>query len=418
MLLRRTRIARQTLVWSPNNAGFAERTVAVRNAAKAAGASPVSADRAKADFRSYCADQSADPVQSGVPVAHFVQYLRDVRASGRTTELLLRDMGCFVFDGPTMRLSDAEADSAPLGHEADIAAFAASLPPDGLDADAAKAALSAQHPNFSPKGVGCISVRDALNRFPHLVNVASEGAGEWRVRRVAQSTARATGASEGAGDTSAAPAMSDAEVLAALDTALLEAYNTRSARLGRTAGDRGVWEDIEPLLRTVPASLRDAVKDLPAALANLPSMQTSATELLRPARRLRGVNLFVDGDGLTSLHLDAILSRVRVDVAASSAKVVRAAATPALTTEDAITPLDIPTYMAVEAAAEHLRRSEALVLRDVVYVCSDAKVDTYAAKVAHAVKFPDAEVWVVSPARELCVASWKVDAASDVEATA
>jgi hypothetical protein len=64
-------------------------------------------------------------------------------------------------------------------------------------------------------------------------------------------------------------------------------------------------------------------------------------------------------------------------------------------------------YHCVERAAAAFRASHGVVLRDVVYVCSDAMYDAYCDYVAQAVRFPDAEVWVASPTRERRVQTWR-----------
>jgi hypothetical protein len=368
----------------------------------------------RADYRRFCAEQNVSML-AGVPTAAFVRYLERVRKAGPTAELQLRDMGCFAFNGPRVALASTDGDESPLAYEDELKKFALSLPVEGLPADEIKAKLMRDLPAFTPKLVGAVTVRDVFTRFSHLFQI-TRGGDTWIVKSVVRPStpvgaaalpgARATtDAATTAGDESAPPVMlAEDKLIRTVDAALLEAYAERTARRGLKGSE---WLDVEPLLRGVDARLRSQIASWAATVPQLPSFDVHAELVVRPVRRPRAAHVFVDGDGLTAHHLDVMTSRFRVAAATATTTVMRQASTPALTADDIVTPMDMPTYMALEAAAEKLRRSHHIVLRDVVFMCCDARADMYVEQVAKAVPFPDAEVYVLTPTREVLVASWK-----------
>lgn len=127
-----------------------------------------------------------------------------------------------------------------------------------------------------------------------------------------------------------------------------------------------------------------ALKAAQSSSSILEGLECKPVLRIRPKQKRRGFHVFVDADGLTKREAQDALDLLAVDQRTSTHVVVRHASTGAHGAHDTITTYDMPPYLLLEKHARVLCAGHgkgAPVLKDLVFVCSDALFEVYARSV-------------------------------------
>lgn len=167
------------------------------------------------------------------------------------------------------------------------------------------------------------------------------------------------------------------------------------------------WSEEE--LRIVLAEILPLVTNgMPASASSILDGCTATPSVtFRPKPVVRGVHLFVDADDLHVDEVQRLATLVGVDWTKSTTFTVRQPGTSQHSPRDVVASHFIPSYMLIERQLLSLRDTMPVVLKDVIILCADTKVELYANHVLRgggvgattAAMFPDAKCFVCSPQR-------------------
>ena len=351
----------------------------------AAGFRSASSQQVALEFRRFCEEQVA-PVATGVPSAAFAAHIaRTQQVPLSIAETVIRDSGCFEFEGTRTLLRQSSrqdvADFVPAMGE-----IAARIPPSGVGATKMKELIAELAPNFSPSAIGAYTLRDALQMFPGVFVVEPAAKGKWLVKPATRhqpaGSANSSGTNKGAN--------SDSNSAAAVT--LLELISKHST------GTSGA--SLSSILRTVPPTSPLAGmsrQDVIGLLDELePLVDVSFQVRLRPRLPPRGCYAFVDGDGVSPADVAAIFAACGYTNAQSVKTVVRRGASLPHGANDIVLDERVPAYMGLECQALRTTASAGAILKDVIYICAPHAFQLFRDRVAPSVAFPDAEVFVAS----------------------
>ena len=143
-------------------------------------------------------------------------------------------------------------------------------------------------------------------------------------------------------------------------------------------------------------------------IMHLRTLEYRGKLLVKPKWKPRGVHLLVDGDHLGGHEaVQQLCSDTMVDLRRSTLFVARKQRSEPITDNDAVVANNVPTYMVLERGAQRLRAQKSLILKDVVIFCADHMLEMYRDNFNNAVTFPDAEVFIITPQRQIMIASWR-----------
>jgi hypothetical protein len=269
--------------------------------------------------------------------------------------------------------------------------IAARIPAAGISGSQLQAMLEDEFPAFSPVLVGAMTLKEAVQNYPDLLQVEESGhpTSKWYVRSV-KSSAFLNGVP-----------LSPSSCKAQAALRKIQQFCVKRASQGRNS-----YIALENAM--AQTELEDVAIVDELLRGTHPGLDVQAGVRVKPKRIPRTIVAFVDGDALPAVAVNEMCNEINVLKDSSSVLIVRQGGSHALTNIDTICPDVIPTYLCIEKHARELRLRRPDVRQDVVYMCSASQFLTYAEHVAPLNPFPDADVYVCCPSKIALVMPKKV----------
>jgi hypothetical protein len=318
------------------------------------------------EFRRFCDEQVA-PVALGVPSAAFAAHVARIRhLTLAAAETLIRDSGCFTFEGSrTLLAAPARRDVSDFTPA--MMEIAKRIPASGVGATRIKELLSELAPTFSPAAIGTYTLRDALQMFPCVLTLEAAAKGKWLVKPAVHLSPQV--------DTTSTAAVQ-----------LLEHVVRRCSSAGGPAQ-----------LSSIAHSMGVSRAEIAAVLKGLDSVLDVTFDIkIRPKCTSRACIAFVDGNGVSVEDVESVFSSLGYSAPRSHVIVVRHGMSVAHGPDDVVVDDRVPCYMAVEQQALLTRAAASVVLKDVVYICAPEQFHMFRDNVGSSVDFPDAMIFVAS----------------------
>nr|CCC89376.1 conserved hypothetical protein [Trypanosoma congolense IL3000] len=257
---------------------------------------------------------------------------------------------------------------------------AAKLPSTSVTGSQFRAIVEDEAPYFQPSAVGALSLKEVLQRHPHLFLVDTDATGKWTVRSAA--------------------AESDGGTTRGVSNSLRIVDACRRKVL---AGHRNEFTSLRVLMREENITSKGVLRDLMKSDDLNKHLQIRFSVKVRPKRAVVNAHCFVDGDEIGIQAVDAMWKEMNLS-AESTRLVARQSSSHKHSSADIIAPGDMPTYAVLERRVRELALSQPVILRDIIYMCSLKQFSVYADHVAKLNPFPDADVYVCCPSKVRLVA--------------
>ena len=368
--------------------------------------SPFGETEAMLEFKKYCTDHNVRE-ELGVHKASFLSFLESNGLIGG--ERTLRQVGGLKFKGQRVFLPAVHSDPVARYHPA-MARLAAELPRGGATQAEVKEMLATLAPGFLPSVRGLLTFNEAMAMFPDLFYIGSK-VNQWSLKprpNVAPPLLE-----------SQAPNPHQVELESMMRQAL--ASHRKKHNVQGTH-----WVDCENLVVDMQEALKKQGRSEDEAwgpdhwvsrIMQLRTLEYRGKLLIKPRWKPRGAHLLVDADGVGGeASVSTLADQIMVDLQASTLFVARQQRTDPVTSNDIVVQPGVPTYMVLERGAQRLKQKMHVVLKDVVIMCADHQFETYRDNFCRAVPFPDAEVFIVSPERQVMISSWRWPEKTMVEA--
>ncbi|RNE97178.1 uncharacterized protein Tco025E_09519 [Trypanosoma conorhini] len=330
-------------------------------------------------FRRSCAAEGvglhegvSEDVLASAIVDRGVTSLADAKAQ-------LRSSSAFRIDAGVVYLA-ADGDCERSQLESMLLRVAAKIPASGVSGSQLQAILEDEAPHFQPSVVGALSLKDAVRSFPHIFLLESEPAGKWTVRSVASALPGASACGKGG------------------PHGIVDFCRRRALM-----GHQGAYTPLRLAMQKTGITEKDLLKQLVMNEEVARVLQVKLSVRLRPKRAPTNAFCFVDGDEIGPAAVEAMGKGLTLSDK-STRVVARHPASPKHSSADIIVPEEMPTYAVLELKARELLLRQAVILQDVIYMCSSNQFTVYAEKVARLNAFPDADVYVCCPSRVKLVA--------------
>lgn len=349
------------------------------------------------EFKRYCTEHNCRE-ELGVPKNSFLSFLESNGLQGG--ERLLRLVGGLKFKGQRVFLPAVHSDPVARYHPA-MARLAAELPRGGATQAEVKEMLATLAPGFLPSVRGLLTFNEAMAMFPDLFYIGSK-VNQWSLKP----------------RPNVAPPLLESQALNPKQVEF-ESMMRQALQYVRLKNhlQASHWVDCENLVLQMQDELKKQEKDEDEAwgpdhwvtrIMHLRTLEYRGKLLVKPKWKPRGVHLLVDADRLGGHEVvQKLCEATMVDLRRSSLFVARQQRSEAITDNDAVVANGVPTYMVLERGAERLRHGRSLVLKDVMIFCADHMLEMYRDHFNSAVTFPDADVYIVTPLRQIMIASWR-----------
>ncbi|RNF08816.1 hypothetical protein TraAM80_02558 [Trypanosoma rangeli] len=291
----------------------------------------------------------------------------------------LRSSSVFRIDAGVVYMA-ADGDCERSQVELMLLKVAAKIPSTGVSGSQLQAILEDEVPYFQPSVVGALSLKDAIQSYPHIFLVESEPAGKWTVKPV-------TGAPPGASTCGKDGPHGIVD------------FCRRRALMGH----QGAYVPLRLAMQKTGITEKNLLKQLVMNEEVARVLQVKLSVRLRPKRAPTNVFCFVDGDEIGPTVVEAMGRELTLS-GKSTHVVARHPTSPKHSGGDIIVPDEMPTYAVLELKARELILRQTVVLQDVIYMCSSNQFTVYAEHVAKLNAFPDADVYVCCPSRVKLVA--------------
>ncbi|KAG8342510.1 hypothetical protein TRVL_06657 [Trypanosoma vivax] len=305
-----------------------------------------------------------------------------VSGAGRITiedaRALLRTSRLFSIDAGHVRMIATELYERNQ-IEAMLLKVAAKLPVMGVSGSQLQGILEDEAPHFQPSAVGALSLRDAIQCFPKIFTVDVDSTGRWTVRcttKVNESAPTRVG-----------------------DPSNIVSFCRRRMLMGRQ-------EEYVPLrvaMKEENITDRDLLRKLISNKEISKLLQIKFEVSVRPKRPERNAICFIDADEIGVDAVEAMWKGMCLS-SQSTRFVARRPTSRGHSSNDIITPDNMPAYSVLELKARELAMGSSVILQDIVYMCSLKQFSLYAEHIAALNTFPDADVYVCCPSKLKLVA--------------